>query len=210
MIGGFVVSGALIGAAGCAVWEVAVLARRWVRDNRRLRKLAKYLGETRRTLRDVALRVWTGDDPSLRSLANTMLDVAAELETAVDRCQVRRWRPRREHTQQLSNLLAASQVLRRTAHHPRLAGTADAASLNVIADSFRRTVALGKVVEPRFTAPIVPPPSLPRAVAPDPAVIARAITAGLAAPYKSAGRDTARPAARGYVGKHRENNTKSL
>lgn len=194
------------------MWEVAVLARRWVRDNRRLRKLATYLGETRRTLRDVALRVWTADDPSLRSLANAMLDVAAELESAVDRCQVRRWRPRREHTQQLSNLLAASQVLRRTAHHPRLAGTADAASLNVVADSFRRTVALGKVVEPRFTAPVVPPPSLPSAVpaAPDPAVIARAITAGLAAPYQSAGRDAARSSAKGYVGKHRENNTKGL
>ncbi|WP_329002787.1 hypothetical protein OHA18_06360 [Kribbella sp. NBC_00709] len=41
-----------------------------------------------------------------------------ELETAVDRCRAQRWRPRREHTQQLSNLLAASQVLRRAAHKP--------------------------------------------------------------------------------------------
>ncbi|MFC6161598.1 hypothetical protein [Kribbella jiaozuonensis] len=209
MIGGFVAEGALIGAAGCAVWEVAVLVRRWVRDRRRLRKLAAYLDKTRDKLRDVALNVWKANDPSLRSLAHTMLDVAAELETAATRCQSHRWRPRREHTQQLSNLLAASQVLRRASHDPHLTGTADAATLGILADSFRRTVALETVVEPRFTAPIVPSPSLPTTTpaAPVDLDIARAITTGLATPNRSIHKS---PPAKPYVGKHREKNTRQL
>ncbi|MDX2974756.1 hypothetical protein, partial [Kribbella solani] len=156
MIGGFVVEGALIGAAGCAVWEVAVRARRWVRSTRRLSRLARYLEHTSHSLREVALSIWKSTDPSMRRVAHAMLDLTAEFETAAARCHTRTWRPQRAHRHHLNNLMTAAQVLRRTAHSPQLDRTTDGAALHLIADSLRRTTTLGFAIEPPTRGPATP------------------------------------------------------
>ena len=196
MIGGFVIEGALVGAVGCAVWKGAVRARRWIRDTRRLGRLATYLQNTGAALRGAALNVWKSDDPGLRTTAQRMLDVTAALEAAADGCRRPTWRPGRSKLRQLNELLATSQLIRRTAYDPRLR-TADAAALHAIADSMRRTVMLGIAIEPPTRGPSVPLSAGDRAPrtswepVPDTAglraaaLVVHLVTAGLAAAHQA-------------------------